>query len=138
MPSKPVAAKLNIDAICDAILNGEMLSDIARSYGVSFAYLSKWISEDSDRSARAREARIAAAAAYEERAFDLIASAGDQFELARAKEMAHHLRWRASKINPRDYGDRQQVDVNGKMDVTLFDPDQAARMAQLAYATKPK
>ena len=31
-------------------------------------------------------------------------------DLAKARELAHHYRWRAAKIAPREYGDRVQVD----------------------------
>jgi hypothetical protein len=40
----------------------------------------------------------------------VFAQASDAFELAKAKELAHHYRWRASKIAPKLYGDRLQVE----------------------------
>ena len=43
-------------------------------------------------------------------ASDGIAQASDPFELAKAKELAHHYRWRASKIAPKLYGDKQSVE----------------------------
>jgi hypothetical protein len=36
----------------------------------------------------------------------VIASAPDRFALEKARELAHHYRWRAKAIAPRDYGDR--------------------------------
>jgi hypothetical protein len=36
----------------------------------------------------------------------VIASAPDRFGLEKARELAHHYRWRAKAIAPRDYGDR--------------------------------
>jgi hypothetical protein len=54
---------------------------------------------------------MAATAEYwDQVAVDGIAQAGDPFELAKAKELAHHYRWRASKIAPKLYGDKQSVE----------------------------
>ena len=47
-----------------------------------------------------------AARVWDDRAEAVLRDASDLFELAKAKELAHHYRWRASKIAPRDYGDR--------------------------------
>ena len=77
-----------------------------------------------------REARSAAAAAYDEMAYRQISRANDPFELAKSREQAQHLRWRASKINPREYGDKQQITHDGAIGVGLFDKDQVRRMAE--------
>lgn len=91
-----------------------MLS-IARNIGVSQGSLIAWIAADSERSARTKEARAHTALAWEEKAERGIAEASDPFELSKAKELAHHYRWRASKIAPRDYGD--------KVEQTIQNPD---------------
>lgn len=96
--------------LCSRIRQGESLTGISRTVGCNIATLSDWIAADPQRSARVREARIASAQAFDEMALEAIRTAGDPFELNRAKEEAHHLRWRASKINPRDYGDKVEVD----------------------------
>jgi hypothetical protein len=99
---------LGIDAVCSRIINGETMTAIAKSAGADMATLTVWLAADENRSARAREARIQAARAWDERATEAIERAADPFELSKAKELAHHYRWRASKIAPRDYGDRVQ------------------------------
>lgn len=93
-----------IDAICEDVIGGEMLTDCARRLGVGIATLLTWINADPERSARAREARRLSAHAHEERAHQGIEDAKDPFELARAKELAHHIRWKASMIAPREFG----------------------------------
>lgn len=139
MPKKTgKSAEINVDDVCGAIRNGETMTAIARGLGVSRSVFIDWIAADDDRSARVREARQDAASAYEEQAMEEISLAQTPFELMKAKEMAHHLRWRASKINPKEYGDKQQVTHDGAMNVTLYDGEQARRMAELAYAAKPK
>jgi len=101
-----------IDALCEAILDRSM-TEIAGTIGVSMGKLIAWIAADDNRSARAREARIMSARMWDEKAVTEIEQACDPFELARAKELAHHYRWRASKIAPRDYGDKVTQEHTG-------------------------
>lgn len=126
---KPVSqdkiSAYGLDALCTAIIGGETLTSIAERLTVAIAALLMWIEVDSERSARVKEARTKASRLWDEKALSGIEAAKDPFELAKAKEAAHHLRWRASKIAPREYGDkvqhggaedlppiRQSVDVN--------------------------
>ena len=75
--------------------------------------LSQWIASDEEHSARAREARIHAARIWDEKALSVIEQALDPFELQRAKELAHHYRWRASKTAPKEYGDKVTQEHTG-------------------------
>jgi transcriptional regulator with XRE-family HTH domain len=97
-------------AILARIENGESIAAIAASLGADRSTLSRWLNAEEHRSARAREARQAAAAAYDEQAEQELRAATDLFQLAKARELAQHLRWRASKINPKAYGDRLEVE----------------------------
>lgn len=99
-----------IDAVIEAILHPKPQYLIAQDIGVSAGSLIAWIAADSDRSVRAREARAQTALMWDDKATHVIEEAKDQFELAKAKELAHHYRWRAAKIAPREYGDK--VDLN--------------------------
>ena len=68
--------------------------------------------------------------AYDELAQAGIETARDPFELARAKEMAHHYRWRASKVNPGEYGEK--LDLNAKVSIKdVPDDELLARAARL-------
>jgi hypothetical protein len=106
----PVAQnKLNaygIDAVCSDIVNGESLRGIAGRLQVDPSTLIWWIEEDPQRSARARSARVLSARLWDQKAEEVIATAPDRFALEKARELAHHYRWRAKAIAPRDYGDR--------------------------------
>lgn len=55
-----------------------------------------------------------AASVWDEKAEQGLEDAADPFELSKHKELAHHYRWRASKIAPRIYGDRIQQEHSGK------------------------
>lgn len=91
------------------------MTQIAADACVSVGSLLAWIAADSDRSARVREVRTAMALTWDEKAEAAISYARDEFELRKAKELGHHYRWRASKIAPRDYGDRIAHEHSGKV-----------------------
>lgn len=100
-------AAYGIDAICTDLIAGETYTAIARKLGVAISLLTDWIEKDPERNARAKEARRSSARTWDDKAEEVIAQAGDNFELAKARELAHHYRWRAKAIAPRDYGDKQ-------------------------------
>ena len=102
-----------IEAVCDRLSNGVTMTAIAEEIGVTVGKLSQWIASDEEHSARAREARIHAARIWDEKALSVIEQALDPFELQRAKELAHHYRWRASKTAPKDYGDKVTQEHTG-------------------------
>ena len=136
MSTPPVAQdKINaygLDAVCDDILNGLALRTIAKNLGVDIASLCKWKAQP-QHSARVTNALAATAEYWDQVAVDGIAEARDAFELAKARELAHHYRWRASKIAPKLYGDRQQVE--GKFTV---DWAEVCQEAANKYADKYK
>lgn len=103
-----------IDAICADILSGKSLARICRDQGWPEATLHGWLSADPERSARVREARANSAEAYAGKAEDVLndlMSSATPAEIARAKELAHHYRWMASKRNPKSFGEKVQVDA---------------------------
>ena len=102
-----------IDAIADDVSGAKTMTEIAAAIGVTVGQLSTWIAADVEHSARVREARTVAARYWDERSEKEILSASDPFELARAKELAHHYRWRAAKIAPKEYGDKIQAEHTG-------------------------
>ena len=104
---------LTEDEVLSLIENGALLADIASKVGRARNTLSNWLSANPDRSARAHESRCKSASYWDDRAQVEISLAADPFELAKAKELAHHYRWRASKIAPRDYGDKTQTEISG-------------------------
>jgi hypothetical protein len=118
----------SIEDLCDRIQCGDSLTSISASLGVHVANLSRWIAADSQRSARAREARIAAAGTFDEMALDELRGAADPFELARAREVASHLRWKASKADPSRYGEK--LDVTADIGIKALPDDQLWKQAQ--------
>lgn len=122
--------KLGVDGLCDRICAGESQTAIAESLEIGVATLSRWIAADPERSARVREARIAAARAFDEMAEAELRAAVDPFTLARARELASHYRWKASKSNPREYGDKLEIDQKTTL-TDLTEEQINARLARL-------
>jgi hypothetical protein len=91
------------ERVKDCILEGLPLTQIAQRIGVATSSLLRWISGDSVLAKEINDARITAARTWDERAEELVAYASDPFKLAKAKELAHHYRWRASCIAPREF-----------------------------------
>lgn len=133
--SKPAADKLaafGIDAICAAVIEGKMLREIARRVGVSISKLVLWLAADPGRSIRAREARSLSAWIYDEKAEQALREATSR-TIMKARELAHHYRWRSAKIAP-SYADRGDAEpmplpASDKIDILA----EARRTALLLY-----
>jgi hypothetical protein len=113
-PAQAILDAEGIDSICARICDGEPMTHICASLNVSFGTLQTWLESVPERLARSREARSRTSRMWDEKALQGIENASDPFELAKAKEAAHHLRWRATKIAPADYGEKVQQEVTGK------------------------
>jgi hypothetical protein len=98
--------KLGIEAFVELVLAGQTMKDIAAQVGVSRGGLVHWLAADPDRSAQAREANMVSAAAFDDMAETAIMGATDALSLAKAKELAQHYRWRASKRDVQGFGDK--------------------------------
>lgn len=94
------------DDIINRIESGKMLAEIARGIECPASSLLAWLDATPERSARASRARQLAAGAWDDKAEREIEAARDPFELAKAKEKAHHYRWRATKIGGSEYRDK--------------------------------
>lgn len=110
-----------LDTICQMITDGVSMTNIAKEAGVSIGSLCTWVDGNPERSARVREARTVTARIWDEKATKCIEDAADEFELKKAKELAHHYRWRSSKISPKEYGDRLEVETKGMPVVVIKD-----------------
>lgn len=124
-----------LDAICEELRGGETLTGIAKSLGIEPATIVNWIAADPQRSARTKIARSEAAALWDERAVVEIKAADDKFELDKARELATHYRWRASKLAPKEYGDRVAHEHEGEITVLSADQRKARLTALMSKTT---
>lgn len=122
---------LGIDAITSYLAAGHCALDVARTLGIRSQSVYWWLSVDGRR-ARWRAAQEVSADAIVDRAEYEIREAESPLDLAKARELAQHARWRARAFAPRRYGDRVDVSVDDRR--TLTDDQIAARIAALLAA----
>ena len=118
---KPVARnKLDSageQTIISMITAGEGYRAIARKFDVSVCAVFAWIEQNTERSHACARASELASHTEDDKALEGIEQAADMFELAKAKELAIHRRWRAKALAPKKYGDRQTVDLNATIEL---------------------
>lgn len=117
-----MAKEIDIDVLCEMLIQGESYRDIAKHFGTSLTSLARYMAE-SEHSARAR-------VALEESA-DIIADKGESAllnapssmpEIQRAKELAQYYKWRAATRNRRKYNDKVEIEQKVTIEQPLF-PD---------------
>ena len=104
------------EEIFDRIESGELLRPIAEDLGMTQPSFMRWCDKPI-RSARVKNARRNSALANIEDAERQLRNAGDPFELAKADKLGYHLRWKASKANPREYGDKIDHAISGTLNI---------------------
>ncbi len=125
---------IGIVAICELITTGMCVQAMAETVGVSKNALWRWLNADIDRSTRARAARALTAWHWDEEAEAVLQDASDVLELARARELAAHYRWRAAKVAPREFGDKVETtqEVGNNLAARLSAAQWRLEIAELA------
>ncbi len=146
MGRESVFEATGIEAICARLIDGASFDEIAREHGVTHSALSQWLGSEPNRSARALAARAQAAELWDRKGEEVIRQAADPFEMSRAKELAHHYRWRAAKVAAKTYVDHAKVEVTGAgggpVGIVQYSAEQLAALgedelqAMLAAVTK--
>lgn len=99
--SMALCTEYGIEQMCDDIMDAVPLTHIAMRIGVPVSSFYRWVDLTPGAGERLTDARKRTAQAWEERAEEVIADAKDPFQLMKAKELAHHYRWRAACISPK-------------------------------------
>lgn len=103
-----------IDQIVELILEGLSFRKIAERLNIALTTLHDFTSK-AEHSARVREALEYSAQTFDDKAEEVLLMAkSNLIEIQRARELAQHYRWKASKRNPRKYGDKIDLTSNGK------------------------
>lgn len=137
--SKTVAERLErvgIESLCDRLIDGQALRQIARDVGVSPAGVLRWINGDEDRRRVYALARVAQADVL---ANEIIAIADEPVTLDENGRMDPSAinekrvridarKWIASKLKPQVYGDRLDLSANVEAKLT---PEQAVKRVQV-------
>jgi hypothetical protein len=114
-----------IEQIVDDIMDGVPLMHIAMRIEVPLSSFYRWADITPGAAERMLAARKHTAQQWEEMAEKVVAEAKNPFELMRAKELAHHYRWRAACISPK-------FNPSAKQDDKKSNDDPVAAMRALA------
>ncbi len=114
---KPVI-KLDIEVIIEMIIDGKTFREISESESVSLGKLHSFTSS-TEHSARVRDALKISADSYSDMAEQVLKeAAGNLIEISRARELAQHYRWKASKRDPRRFSDKLELSGDPENPVT--------------------
>lgn len=103
-----------IDTIIDLLIDGETYRSIAKLMDTSTSSLFRYMSLP-EHSARVKTALALSAQMYAEKAEEsLIKAESNMPEMQRARELAQHYRWAASKRDPKTFGDKLELSANVK------------------------
>jgi hypothetical protein len=106
---------LDIEIIIKMIIDGLSYRAIAKKLHIDLHNLHNFTSSE-QHSARVREALTTSADTFAEMAEDIMIKARmNQWSLVKARELAQHYRWMASKRRPKSYGDKVQTEVSGTL-----------------------
>lgn len=103
------------DAIIDAIEQGETLKRAIRNAHTSWRALQLHIFRDDDAASRYARARTVSAQFYADKAQEAVEEARTGEEATIARVRADVYRWRARVANPREYGDKVEVEQTGSI-----------------------
>ena len=110
------------DTIETLLMNGTPLTTICQTKNSpSLSKVYEWIRTDKDFANKILTARKIAAQTYLDKMITELETA-DNKSIAVTREKLIHYRWMASKLVA-VYGDKQQIEVDSKIDITWHNPD---------------
>jgi hypothetical protein len=110
------------DTIETLLMNGTPLTTICQNKGSpSLSKVYEWIRTDKDFANKILTARKIAAQTYLDKMITELDTA-DNKNISVVRERLIHYRWMASKLVA-VYGDKQQIEVDQKIDITWHNPD---------------
>ena len=110
------------DTIETLLMNGTPLTTICQTKGSpSLSKVYEWIRTDKEFANKILTARKIAAQTYLDKMITELETA-DNKSIAITREKLIHYRWMASKLVA-VYGDKQQIEVDSKIDITWHNPD---------------
>lgn len=103
-----------LDDLIDDLIEGRTFRELSAMYGVQVSTIHEYLNkpENIERYALALKT---SSDSYAEKAENVLLDAKSKLvEIQRARELAQHYRWMASKRNPKKYGDKLDVTSGGE------------------------
>lgn len=134
-PKAPGPDAFPIDDICEWIASGDTFAEVARNLFVQVDTLRRWIEADEDRSKAFKDATRRRAHTLFDQLDQVCAEAmncRDKVQIQAYKLKIDTIKWKIAKLAPKEYGERQQLEVehSGSID-TKTDEQVDARVAAL-------
>jgi transposase len=109
-----------IDDFIDYIHEGLTYRQISEKFDVKLSTLADFVAKP-EHSARVKAALQSSADTYTDKAEQILIEAKSTLvEIQRAKELSQFYRWKASKRNPKVFGDKVDVTTDGKQVKTVI------------------
>ena len=106
--------KIDIETIIELIIDGKSFRSIADELNVKLSTLHDFASKP-EHIARVSLALEISAQTFDEKAESILINAeASAYEMQRARELAQHYRWKASKRSPKKYGEKISQELTGK------------------------
>lgn len=106
------------DRICERLASGESLRSICRDDGMpSWPTISKWLNEKPDFVTQYARAREDQAEAHADRIIEI--ADDDSIDPNHKRIMVDARKWVASKLKPKRYGDKAEVEHSGNVGLTV-------------------
>ncbi len=111
-----------VDTICEQIAMGRSLVKICGELDLSYSQVMVWLQKYTDFAERYARARQDQADWYADEIISVIDNAkSDRNEIERAKIKIEALKWVASKLKPKKYGDKLDLTSNGdRIEVPIY------------------
>lgn len=114
------------DEICERIALGESVREIIKDDDMpEMRTIFRWLKEKEDFRQQYTRAKEEQADAYEEM---MLITARTEEDVARARLIVDTMKWTASKLKPKKYGDKVDVTSDGEKLGVAFSADQAEQL----------
>ena len=107
-----------VEAVFDGMSEGKTLSDTVADYNVTAGTVRRWITRDESVFWEYMAARMLMAQSLAEEALQ-VARGTSNHSVASDKLKIDTLQWAATKMNPREFGDKQLIQQEGKQTLEI-------------------
>jgi len=108
------------DAICERLMDGESLRQICAGPEMpDRSTILRWMADDEAFAAKCARARELQADLMDDKILE-VADACTPESAAADRVKISAYQWRASKLKPKVYGDKQQLEVSGQLDLRAW------------------
>lgn len=110
-----ILPRIDFEMAIEGLTEGKTFKEIAAEQNIPTVTMFDFLYRDVECAARVRVALVKSAQMFADLAEEVIKNAPRDFiEIQRARELAQHYRWKASKRNPREFGDKIDITTQGE------------------------